>query len=396
MEGRAVLVVDDDPQICDLVASVAENVGIKAVAAHNRDQFLARYLGHKPGIIVLDLMMPGCDGIELLRYLAENGCRAKIVLASGADPRVLATAQRLGSGLGLSVIATLSKPFDIGQLKAVLGPIVEGGHTIDKKDLEAAIFAGQVVPYFQPKVSLRNGTGFDIAACEALARWNHPKRGLVPPDEFIPLAEKSGLIASLTDRVLGAAIAQASDWRDKGLTLSISANVSPFLLGDLLLPDRIEALAESHGVPAAAIVLEITESGAMADATASMDILTRFRLKGFGLSLDDFGTGYSSLVQLHRLPFNEMKIDKSFVREIGVNREAEKIVRSIAGLAGGLGLNLCAEGIETNEALDFLRALECDTGQGYLIGKPMPADEFFELARNRRTASIPKALDTGT
>lgn len=376
MEGRSILIVDDDPQVCALVVSVAEANGIGAVAAQNRGQFLARYLERRPAAIFLDLIMPETDGIELLRYLAEDRCQATIVLISGAGPRVLATAQRLGTTLGLKVSGTLTKPFGVAELEAILGKIGGDVHPIEKKELEEAIQAGQLVVFFQPKTRLQKEERRDIVGCEALVRWQHPNRGLVAPDHFIPLAEKSGLIANLTDWVLGSAISQARAWRDKGLTIEISLNLSPYLLADLSLPDRMTALAESEGFPASAIVLEITESGAMANATASMDILTRFRLKGFGLSLDDFGTGYSSLVQLHRLPFNEMKIDKSFVMEIGRDREADKIVRSIAGLARGLELKLCAEGIETTAALDFLRSLDCDTGQGYLISKPLPADEF--------------------
>ncbi|MGQ0662498.1 MAG: GGDEF/EAL domain-containing response regulator [Pseudomonadota bacterium] len=387
MHARSILIVDDDPQICEIVSSVAEAIGIRAAAAENRNQFLASYLGLKPEIIFLDLMMPQCDGVELLRYLAEDDCRAKIFLVSGADPRVLATAQRLGASLGLTVSGTLSKPFRVAELQVILRSVTEGTSPIEKKELEEAIYAGQLVPYYQPQVSFKENNGFNIVGCEALVRWQHPDRGLVSPDHFISLAENSGLIASLTDQVLRAAISQACAWRDNGMTLAVSVNLSPFLLGDLRLPDRTAALAEAEGFPTSDIVLEITESGAMANAAASMDILTRFRLKGFGLSIDDFGTGYSSLVQLLRLPFNEMKIDKSFVMEIGMNEDAEKIVQSIAGLARGFRLKLCAEGIETTQALEFLRSLKCDTGQGYLIGKPMPADEFFDFARRGRTTA---------
>ena len=210
-------------------------------------------------------------------------------------------------------------------------------------------------------------------------RWQHPELELVMPDEFIPLAERTGLIGALTDVVLREALEQVKLWQDGGHRLSVAVNLAPQLLSDLEFPDRISDLLGEYRVDASAMMFEITESGAMADVALTMDILTRLRVKGVGLSIDDFGTGFSSLVELYRMPFSELKIDKSFVMDIGKGEEAAVIVCSLVTLAHNLGLTVCAEGVETQEALDLLQSLGCEKAQGYLIGKPVPATELIEF-----------------
>jgi EAL domain-containing protein (putative c-di-GMP-specific phosphodiesterase class I) len=170
-------------------------------------------------------------------------------------------------------------------------------------------------------------------------------------------------------------------WLDHGLDLAVSINLDGTLLDDRTLPDTLSDLAAKHGITAARVTLEITESAAMSAPAATMDILTRFRLKEFNVSLDDFGTGYSSLVQLYRLPFNELKIDKSFVMDIGANSEAEIIIEILALLGKKLGLKVCAEGIENGTMLRHVQNSGCDLGQGYLFSKPVPPDMIEILAR---------------
>jgi len=252
---------------------------------------------------------------------------------------------------------------------------VDAVFQITERDLREAIEGAQLVVYYQPKVSLSAEEGFDVHACEALVRWQHPQYGMVFPDAFIPLAEATGLISPLTDRVVAATVNQIRLWEDQGLSLSVAVNLTPRLLDDLELPDRFSDLMERHGLPASRLIVEITESGAMADATKTTDILVRFRLKGFGLSLDDFGTGYSSLVQLHRMPFSEMKIDRSFVMDMDHDEEAKAIVHSIVHLGHNLGLHLCAEGVETLDSLKWLREAGCETAQGYYMSRPIPAED---------------------
>ena len=219
----------------------------------------------------------------------------------------------------------------------------------------------------------------EVSSLESLVRWDRPGHGLVPPDEFIPLAEQTGLIESLTDYVLHAALKQIAQWRENGSSVAVAVNLAPQLLSDLDLPDRLSDLLAEYGVDGSALIVEVTESAAMTDAARTMDILTRLRLKGIELSMDDFGTGYSSLVELYRMPFSEMKIDKSFVIDVNRDKEAEVIVRSIVDLGHNLGLKVCAEGVETEEAMSFLRSIKCDLAQGYFLSKPLPPSDMMAL-----------------
>lgn len=380
------LVVDDEPEICAFIGDVAEEMGFDVAVATDADQFWSAYFAVSPDVIVLDLKMPEVDGIELLRVLGHEGCGAHILLASGTDSRILDSARRLGATHGLKMLGVLRKPIAVADLKDMLARTLKREEAIAEQALRQALAEDRIIVHFQPKADLASDRNWRIVACEALARWDHPELGLLGPETFVPMAEEANLIQPLTDRVLRQSIAELARWQAEGLSLSAAVNLSPRLLNDVDLPDRCHEICQSAGIEPSRMVLEITESAAMKDVAASMDILTRLRLKDFGLSLDDFGTGYSSLAQLHRLPFNEMKIDKSFVIESDEDAEAAKIVRSIAGLAHNLGLSLCAEGVETEQALALVCDVGCRSAQGFLIGRPMPATEFLAFVRGAAVA----------
>jgi EAL domain-containing protein (putative c-di-GMP-specific phosphodiesterase class I) len=221
---------------------------------------------------------------------------------------------------------------------------------------------------YQPKVNLCSGV---VTGVEALARWQHPTRGRLNPDDFIPLAEQSDQIGQLTRWVMRTAVDQWRHWHELGLDISIAVNFSARTLDEIDFPDVLEELCRSRDVNCSQFVIEITETATASDEVKMMDIATRLRLKGFRISIDDFGTGYSSLVQLQRLPFSEMKIDKSFVIQCASSRESLVIVKSIIDLAHNLNLKVVAEGVETLDALELLRRLGCDLAQGFYVGRPM-------------------------
>ncbi|MCH7930413.1 MAG: EAL domain-containing response regulator [Proteobacteria bacterium] len=379
MKSGRLLVIDDEPAICDFVKDVAEESGFEVAIAANFDQFSVAYGSFRPSVIVLDLLLPGVDGIELLRFLAKEKCRAHIVLMSGLDQKVLHTASQLGATHGLRMLDALQKPILVPELERVLSRVSGEERPITEHDLGEAISAGELVVHYQPKVKLGSEGSREVSSLEALVRWDRPGHGLVPPDEFIPLAETTGLIDSLTDYVLHAALKQIAQWRKHGSSVTVAVNLAPQLLSDLDLPDRLSDLLAEYGVDGSVLIVEVTESAAMTDAARTMDILTRLRLKGIELSMDDFGTGYSSLVELYRMPFSELKIDKSFVIDVNRNKEAEVIVRSIVDLGHNLGLKVCAEGVETEEAMSFLRSIKCDLAQGYYISKPLPPSDAMAL-----------------
>ena len=238
-------------------------------------------------------------------------------------------------------------------------------------ELRRALDAGeQVVLHFQPQLSLTDG---EIGAVEALVRWEHPERGLLPPGAFLGTAESGGLMRRLTRYVLHCAVAQAAAWREEGLDLRIAVNLAATDLADNTLPDEIGELLAEHGLEGSALKLELTESDVMSHPDRAVDTMTELRALGCTLALDDFGTGHSSLGHLKRLPFDELKIDRSFVMRLDEEPDDLAIVRAAIGLARDMHLRVVAEGVETETVCRQLAALGCDTAQGYLISRPLAA-----------------------
>jgi diguanylate cyclase (GGDEF)-like protein len=258
-------------------------------------------------------------------------------------------------------------------------------------ELRQAIVADQLFLLYQPKISLKNGL---IAGLEVLTRWQHPELGLIPPDEFIPVAERTGLIIPLTLWVLHQSLLQCRAWNDMGIDISIAVNLSMWNLEAQELPDQIAGLTKSVGMPADRLELEITESAIMGDPQRTMRTLTLIRDLGVRLTIDDFGTGYSSLAHLRKLPVTGMKIDKSFVQNMESDRDNAVIVRSIIDLGHNLGLKVTAEGVETQEAKDMLVRFECDEAQGYYYSYPIPAHEIAQLFRQPRLGQTDCSLAT--
>jgi diguanylate cyclase (GGDEF)-like protein len=242
-------------------------------------------------------------------------------------------------------------------------------------ELRRAIERDELLVYYQPKVSLRTGR---VVGAEALARWIHPQHGFVPPDEFIPIAEQTGLIRPLTDHILRAALEQCAAWRASGHDVGVAVNLSVRSLVDLDLPETVRRMLQETGVPAESLTLEVTESSVMSDPDRIIAILTRLDELHVRLSVDDFGTGYSSLSYLQRLPVREVKIDRSFVMSLGQRDSDLAIVRTIVDLGSNLGLTVVAEGVEDAEAYNRLAELGCDLAQGYLLSRPLPAAAFVE------------------
>jgi diguanylate cyclase (GGDEF)-like protein len=238
--------------------------------------------------------------------------------------------------------------------------------------LREALDLGQLELHYQPKVSLSDGT---VVGVEALVRWRHPERGLVPPDEFIPLAERTGLVHRVTAFVLTAALDQVSEWWKHGVQVPVAINVSMRDLQETDLAGLVAAELDAHQLPPSALVLELTESVLAQDPGRAVATLRELADLGVLSSLDDFGTGYSSLLLLERLPVAEIKIDRSFVRRLDDVSADASMVRSIVGFAHGLGLAVVAEGVETSLAWKVLRDMGCDVAQGYRVARPMPAEQ---------------------
>jgi EAL domain-containing protein (putative c-di-GMP-specific phosphodiesterase class I) len=365
--------LDDEAMFCEFVGEVADLCGYDSFATTDPQEFFAHIERHPAAVIVLDLRMPGMDGLQALLRLAEIGAKACILLASGADGRAMDTAISLGRAHGLNMAGIIRKPIDMDALCELLESQVQTDNPLNPERLARAIKQGELALHYQPIRDLRTGR---VAAVEALARWRHPRLGLVMPAAFVPMAEQGGVIGALTDWVLTEAVDQAARWRGAGLAFKIAVNVSNAGKPDQGLPERLERMCANAGVPAAAIALELTESAATRDPARAMEMLVRLRSKGFDLSLDDFGTGYSSLAQLQRLPFTTLKIDRSFVSSVLLSDASASIVLAVVSLAHALGLECVAEGVESADTLAFLKENGCDYAQGYHIAKPMPASEI--------------------
>ncbi|MBI4182743.1 MAG: EAL domain-containing response regulator [Proteobacteria bacterium] len=385
MAGKRMLVIDDEVEIGNFIKVVGERSGYDVSVVTDFAAFREALAAGEPALIVSDLMMPQTDGIELLKFLAKSECRAPILIVSGVDTRLRNTALRFGKANGLRMLGTLEKPLRVNDILAVLAALEAEGPSLDENGLRAAIDNHNLVLHYQPKIELASGR---VVGAEALVRWPIPSGGLFAPMEFIPLAEKTKLIRPLTDSVLRQAIRACAEWSRAGHQLSAAINLSPAILDDPDLPDEIARLAAAEGLPSGRLLLEVTESGAMADPVRVMEILARLRLKGFDLAIDDFGTGFSSLVALARMPFSEIKIDKSFVLEMRESKEAEVIVRSVVDLGRNLGMKAVAEGVEDAAVLARLAELGCDYAQGYLIGRPMPREQFLDWLGSYRPESL--------
>jgi EAL domain-containing protein (putative c-di-GMP-specific phosphodiesterase class I)/FixJ family two-component response regulator len=380
-----ILVIDDDSAICEMVSALARTMGLDCAATKEPSTFLS-LVTPDTSLIVLDLMMPEMDGIEVLRLLGEHRCNARILLMSGMDRRVLETAEKLATSLGLEVVGHLQKPFPLPDLKEVLVALASMGKpeahaelprvAIPDEQLEEAINREAFMNFYQPQVSLLTGK---VTGVEALARWIHPTRGLVFPESFIARIESLGLIDKLCWSTAKLALVEAKQFiGTDGTALRLSLNASMHSLGNLEFPDTIVGLAKQSDFPVEKIVIEVTESGLASQISRTLDVLTRLRMKGFQLSIDDFGTGYAMMRQLQNVPATELKIDKSIVETMHVNDSDRVMVEKIIEMGHELGMRVIAEGVTTQVQYDLLRLKGCDGAQGYLFGRPLPASELVK------------------
>jgi EAL domain-containing protein (putative c-di-GMP-specific phosphodiesterase class I)/ActR/RegA family two-component response regulator len=383
-----VIVIDDDDLMLHQVQITLAQINITNVILFNSGKMaLAHMETDKPDVIFLDLNMPELDGVEVMRHLALRGFDGGIILFSGEDVRILKTAESLASAHKLNVIGSMSKPVTKASVtsslkfysptrKLVPRPSIP---SVSAADLESAIKQGEIQPFFQPKVSAIDKK---ICSVEVLSRWMVPSGKIIPPIAFIHVAEDHGLINELTFSVFDQALNQLSKWRSVGHKFSLGFNVCADSLSDVDLPEKFAELVQKYKLPFKAIDLEITESKLMQNLTTSLDVLTRLRLKGFGLSIDDFGTGYSSMSQLNQIPFTELKIDRAFVHGVQDDPAAFAILESSATLARKLKMEIVAEGVETQQDWEAVVSVGCNLVQGFFIAKPMSAKDFDKWLTN--------------
>ena len=375
MRDPRLLVVDDERAFCTYIARVAEGEGYEASwttdALRVIDELRARIFD----VIVLDLRMPGLNGIDFLCVLARMGSAARVLLASGVDTKVLETAQLIGEDLGLAMAGLIEKPIRATDLRARLADLRPRRTRVSAAALECAIRRDQLVLHYQPVVSMATGR---VMRVEALVRWQHPELGNLPPSEFIPLAEPTALIHGLTTWVARAAMRQCAAWQSEGIELPVAINVSARNMFDEDLPERLFRLSQDAGVEPDNVTVELTETAAARELDRLAFAMGRLRDKGFCLAIDDFGTGYASLEQLLVIPFEEVKIDRRFIVSARDSATSAIVLEHMVRLAHALEMEVTAEGIEDEQLLERAGAAGCDHVQGFFLSRPVQQPRVIE------------------
>lgn len=395
----SILVVDDSAVQRSHAVALCRELGIATIheaSSGSQALTLLTTLRPSPRVMIVDIEMPGMDGVELIEALRMRNAQVALIVASGRESAMIDSVQAIGTSLGFNVLAGLEKPITskalsnaLSGLHSDLGHAADAGvpalPAISPDLLEAALDQGLISVHYQPKVDIRTGL---VRGVEALARWTHPSVGAIAPASFVALAEQYGLIQPLTFSVLTQSLQQVADWNRRGIRLPVAVNLSPRLLDWPGLAHEIVTLAQRYGVPFEQVIFEITESSVVSSHGAGRGLLARLRLRGFGLAIDDYGTGFSSMQQLSRIPFTELKIDRSFVSGATDRKSLRVILNAAIEMARQLGLVSTAEGIETAEEWTMLQQLGCVVGQGYFIAQPMPGADIPPWIRQHQ-ARIP-------
>ncbi len=378
------LIIDDDNFILEQLKIFFANLNIGNIRFVNRpEEAINQIQQHKLpfDLIVTDLNMPEIDGITLMRLLSERNYQGLIILISGEDIRLLNSVAELGKAHKLNILGTLQKPFDEHDLKQLLEasqslpgqtlPPQVQSEQLTEEAIRQGLKQNKLTLHYQPKVNLSNMSAFSF---EALARWQLDEKKLLGPHLFIPVAERSELINELTDQVFKLATSQLAQWDAQGINCTVSVNFSMKSLERIDLPDTLVNFCHVSGIDPQRIIIEVTESAIMDQVAVALEVINRLHLKGFKLSIDDFGTGYSSIDQLKKLPFSEIKLDRSFVSNADNNSQAYAILESSISMGKKLGLSIVSEGVETQQDFDLLKKLGSDIAQGYLFSRPLPPE----------------------
>lgn len=399
------LVIEDDDFQRETMVDMLRSLGAMDVLEAG-DGVQALQLLCSPGtrpidIVLCDLNMPEMDGMEFLRHLSEGmkflrhtgRARSNIstIILSAEDQTLISSVKTMAQAYGLPLLGAVKKPVDLNALDALIARhelarsapknTQPAGPVFSLEEILQGLANKQFEPYYQPKVDLVTG---EVVGAEALARWVHPEHGIVMPHSFIRKLEESGKIDDLTFLMLEKAAAACQFLHEQGHAITMSVNLSLVSLSDTGLAEKITAIVQGTRLDPRYFILEITETSAMTDLAPALENLARLRMRRFNLSIDDYGTGYSTMQQIARGTFNELKIDQSFIQGIAESQVLRIIVDSSLELGDNLRMACVAEGVETQEDLDMLKRMGCDTAQGYLIAKPMNLYSLIQFMANRK------------
>lgn len=378
-DARTAFILDDEQDICDLLSTHLQSLGFDTRTFNSVNEIELSKI-RSQDILFTDLFMPEIDGIELLRRLVSAQVPSELVLMSGTDAKVLHSAHLLAIEHGLRVLGKLTKPFRGRDVRALL----EAGSlqqktaqprvVINESTIREALDNRRFVVYYQPKVRLKDHR---TVGAEALVRLQTAEGDIIPPSDFIPLAEELGMIDEITWQVLDQSADVVKEIMQDHEDFNMAINICARTLDDIDFPDRLCQYLDERQLPHHMLSLEVTESALAKEYSHSLDVLSRLRLRGIDLALDDFGTGFSMLQQLRDMPFTEMKIDRSFVKDMSTG-VSQKIVLRCVEMAHDLDMKTTAEGIEDAGTETLLINMGCDIGQGYLYARPQPRSIFME------------------
>ncbi|MES2824383.1 MAG: EAL domain-containing response regulator [Pseudomonadota bacterium] len=390
----SVLIADDSitqqqyaQQLCTelgLVTIYTETNGVKALKVLQENVI---------DVVLVDLEMPVMDGVELIHAIAHHKLSTNVIILSAKDPILISSVGTMAEAEGLTVLGTFKKPLHLDLLQCSLLQFIVGlqtqrtqltadhlkdAPTVTGVELNHAITHGEMILAYQPKLTVQ---GLLLRGVEALARWQHPQKGLISPTIFIPLAERLGLINALTHHLLAMALNEKRNWQHMGLRFHIAFNLSPISLADEGLVDWIIALTQKYDVLPQEITFEITENALLNELACAIRTLARLRLKGFNIAIDDYGTGFANAQQLSRVPATELKLDRSLVHNVSTRPQQRTILASSIDLAKNLKMITVAEGVETLEDYKVLLELGADQVQGFYFSKPLYPNDLLEFVK---------------
>lgn len=386
------LIVERAPESLAVLHPLLEQLGCERIEAESVAELAQILAIRSPTLALIALDTMEADGLAALKLLCAQGLRPATIFIGSVPDRVLASARRAASSMGIPVAGACARPLNEIRLEQLILAQIGAMPLPSREELERALSEHELTLKYQPKVSLASRPP-RVCGAEALVRWQHPRRGILHPRHFLEAFEHYGLAPALTDFVMTEAIQQAGLWRSRGFDLDLVINFNPRLVHDRDFPLRVRRSLHEHSVPPNRVVLDVTDANGGSDHDLLIDVFTRLRILGVGLSLDNFGAGTSSLAALYRMPFSEVKVDSVLIREAAHDREAQLIVKAIADLAHALGLSVCAEGVESRAILEFVLGTRFDSAQGRLFCGPADPSDVENLVSNWPGSALP---DIGT
>jgi EAL domain-containing protein (putative c-di-GMP-specific phosphodiesterase class I) len=386
LDADLLLVLADDELTHQQARKLSDLLGCELLEVSDPEQLTPILALRQVTMVLLAIDARTVAPMTALRILSESAPPPSLVLLADLNSRLLASTRRLARERGLRVAGVLPHPLNADTAERLCTPLLRAPPVIPRGELERALAEHEMFLLYQPKMVIEPA-GLRFDGVEAFVRWRHPRRGILRPSRFLASLERENLLTELMDFVMCEAIRQAGQWREGGLALQMAINLSPGLVRDHEFPERLDRILREYSVAPRLISLDLTENP-QGDRALALEVFAKLRLMGVGLALDNFGTGYSSLTELHEMPYNEVKIDGALISEVPHSPDGSVVVRALVQFAHALGLRVCAEGVETSEAVRYLREVGCDALQGRIVSGPVEARRIEELVALSVSSSL--------